>query len=168
MIFGLSIGLSVAFAIYKKDLAAVVATQTSTPEPASMTSTLAEGPPADDSANEVTPPGRFTFYEDLPTFEVIIHEEEPDVSRDRTVAVVQEPGVYVLQAGSFGALQDADRRRAQLALLGIESRVQRVAIDSKIYHRVRIGPIGDLEKLNLIRNQLRRENIDVLRIRLGD
>jgi len=43
-----------------------------------------------------------------------------------------------------------------------------VAIDRKIYHRVRIGPIGDLDKLNLIRNQLRQENIDVLRIRLGD
>ncbi len=103
MIFGLSIGLSVAFAIYKKDFAAVATTQTSAPEPASMTSTLAEDPPVIDAVDEVTPAGRFTFYEDLPNFEVIIHEEEPDVSRDRTVAVVQEPGVYILQAGSLCA-----------------------------------------------------------------
>ena len=168
MIFGLTIGLSVAFAIYKKDIAFVAAPPTSVPEPASMTSTLAEDPPANDAVEEAAAAGRFTFYNDLPNFEVIIHEEEPDVSRDRTVALVQEPGIYVLQAGSFGALHDADRRRAQLALLGIESRVQRVAIDSKIYHRVRIGPINNLDKLNLIRNQLRQENIDVLRIRLGD
>ena len=52
----------------------------------------------------------------LPKFEVIIPEVEPDVRRDSAVEVVQEPGLYVLQAGSFTKLTDADRRRAQLAL----------------------------------------------------
>ena len=81
---------------------------------------------------------------------------------------VVEPGVYVLQAGSFSAYEDADRRRATLALQGIESKIQRVTIDDRTYHRVRIGPIDDLDELNLLRSRLREAQIDVLRIRLGD
>jgi cell division protein FtsN len=104
----------------------------------------------------------------LPKFEVIIPEVDSDVSQDSAIEVVQDPGIYVLQAGSFSSLADADRRRAELALLGIESVVQRIAIDDKTYHRVRIGPIENLDRLNLIRNQLRQAGIDVLRIRLGD
>jgi len=104
----------------------------------------------------------------LPSFEVIIPEQEPDVRREKSVEAVQQPGVYILQAGSFTSLADADRRRAELGLLGIESRVQRVTIDDRTYHRVRIGPVEDLDKLNLIRAQLRQANIDALRIRVGD
>jgi cell division protein FtsN len=50
----------------------------------------------------------------------------------------------------------------------IESTIQRVTIDDKTYHRVRIGPIDDLEQLNVVRTRLREADIDVLRIRLGD
>ena len=42
------------------------------------------------------------------------------------------------------------------------------AIDDKTYHRVRIGPMDDLEKLNLLRSRLRAAKIDVIRIRLGE
>jgi len=104
----------------------------------------------------------------LPNFEVIIPEQEADVKRDAVVEAVQKSGTYVLQAGSFAQLADADRRRAELALLGIESRIQHVSIDERSFHRVRIGPTDDLDKLNRIRNQLRQADIDVLRIRLGD
>ena len=111
---------------------------------------------------------RFDFYKMLPNFEVVIPEVEPDVERDREPRAVEEPGVYVLQAGSFTMLEDADRRRAQLALHGIESQIQRVTIDDRTYHRVRIGPTRDLDELNMLRSRLRAAQIDVLRIRLGD
>ena len=99
---------------------------------------------------------------------VVIPEEEPDVTRDKAVEAIQTPGTYVLQAGSFSEQSDADRRRAELALLGIESRIQRISIDDRTYHRVRIGPMNDLDELNLLRAQLRQAGIDALRIRLGD
>ena len=104
----------------------------------------------------------------LPNFEVIIPEQEPDVRADFGPQAVVEPGVYVLQAGSFTEYKDADRRRAILALQGIESNIQRVIIDDKTYHRVRIGPIDDLNELNVVRRRLRQAQIDVLRIRLGN
>ncbi len=176
MLFGLAIGLSVAYAIYQKDMIPEPATQATAQVPASMSTSLAPenqtaAAPAQASEPEPVedaPEARFTFYDMLPNFEVIIPEEEPDVSQDRALEAVQEPGLYVLQAGSFAELADADRRRAELALQGIESRIQRVAIDDKTYHRVRIGPLTDLDELNRVRSQLRQANIDVLRIRLGD
>ena len=104
----------------------------------------------------------------LPQFEVVIPEQEPDVSRDTERRAIDVPGVYVLQAGSFTNYDDADRRRAELALQGIESSIQRVSIDDRTYHRVRIGPTRDLDELNMLRSRLRAAEIDVLRIRLGD
>jgi len=176
MIFGLTIGLSVAFAIYMKDRRDTMPLQPVAQQPASMSApmerepvaTTAEPVPGGTSAAEEQAEPRFSFYKMLPSFEVVIPEEESDVSRDSEVEAVQEPGTYVLQAGSFAALADADRRRAELALLGLESRIQRVSIDDKTFHRVRIGPVSDLDELNLIRNQLRQAQIDVLRIRLAE
>ncbi len=168
MFFGLAIGLSVAFAIYMKSQRGSPPAQLAAQQPASMAAPIesqAEAPPA---AAEVEETPRFSFYDMLPNFEVVIPEQEQDVSRDKAVEIIEDPGIYVLQAGSFSALSDADRRRAELALLGIESNVQRVTIDDRSYHRVRIGPIDDLDKLNLMREQLRQADIDVLRIRLGE
>lgn len=167
MLFGLAIGLSVAFAIYMKDNNAKFVAQKASADPASMSAPMVQPQSSTPEAEESTEP-RFSFYDMLPNFEVVIPEQERDVRRDRQVQAVESPGTYVLQAGSFTAVSDADRRRAELALLGVESRVQQVTIDDRTYHRVRIGPMKDLDKLNRIRNQLRQADIDVLRIRLGD
>jgi len=169
MFFGLAIGLSVALAIYvnsrqlRRDVTPAVN------EPASM---QAAAESALDDNNEVateeeTEP-RFTFYTGLPEFELIIPQKEPEVSSDRGPQAVVKPGEYILQAGSFSRHADADRRRAQLAMQGIESHIQPVIIGDKSYHRVRIGPTRDLDELNILRARLRRAKIDVLRIRLGD
>lgn len=171
MLFGLAIGLSVAFAIFMKDREADVPVRTAAQQPASMASTIEQSvQTVEPAAAEPEKPAeqRFDFYEMLPNFEVVIPEQETNVSRDTQKAAVVQPGIYVLQAGSFTDFEDADRRRAQLALQGIESRIQRVTIDDKTYHRVRIGPTNDLDELNRLRNRLKAANIDVLRIRLGD
>ena len=170
MLFGLALGLAVAFAVYVKDRRPVTVAETPTPQPASMQGALddngevevAEQPPAEERES------RFTFYDMLPNFEVVIPEEEPDVALDAEPQAIVEPGLYVLQAGSFTLHADADRRRAELAMHGIESQIQRVMIDDKTYHRVRIGPTDDLDELNMLRSRLRAAQIDVLRIRLGD
>lgn len=111
---------------------------------------------------------RFTFYEILPNFEVVTPEDEPTTEADVAPQAVVEPGVYVLQAGSFSTNADADRRRAELALHGIESHIQRVKVDDRNYHRVYIGPTDDLDELNMLRSRLRAAKIDVFRIRLSD
>ncbi len=173
MVFGLAIGLSVAFAIFLKYRELVQPPPAVAGQPASLAEPMAAEPaPVADSVQpavaEAEAEHRFNFYDMLPSFEVVVPEEESDVSRDVDGPAIEDPGIYVLQAGSFADAADADRRRAELALLGIESRIQRVMIDDRTYHRVRIGPTSDLDELNRIRSQLRAARIEVLRIRLGD
>jgi len=170
MLFGLSLGLSVAFAVYVKDRQPAADEQQAGPQPASLQSALDDNGEVevDDHAEAAAGEERFTFYKMLPNFEVIIPEQEPDVAADVEPQAVIDPGLYVLQAGSFSLYADADRRRAELALHGIESQIQRVTIDDRTYHRVRIGPTDDLDELNMLRSRLRVAQIDVLRIRLGD
>lgn len=177
MLFGLAIGLSVAFAVYIKDrrpaAAASTANVTSSqpaPTPASLQSAL-------DDNGETTPGGptrsepakkRFTFYDILPNVEILTDERRPEITADTAPQAIEEPGIYVLQAGSFSTHADADRRRAELALHGIESHIQRVKLNDRDYHRVYIGPTDDLDELNMLRSRLRAAQIDVFRIRLGD
>ncbi len=170
-IFGLAVGLSVAAAVWFSDRRPAAPV----PEPvrpASLESALDDNGETLARAETETPPEpeerRFEFYELLPNMEVIVPEEEYEIETDTAPQAVVEPGTYVLQTGSFTALDDAERRRAQLGLQGIQSYIQRVIIDDKTYHRVRIGPIDDLEELNMLRARLRAAQIDVLRIRLGD
>ncbi len=170
MLFGLSLGLSVAFAVYVKDREPAELKPQASVQPASMQDALDNNGEVAASNEPTTEPAeeRFTFYKMLPNFEVIIPEQEPNVAADVEPSAVIEPGLYVLQAGSFSAYADADRRRAELGLHGIESQIQRVMIDEKTYHRVRIGPTSNLDELNILRSRLRAAQIDVLRIRLGD
>jgi cell division protein FtsN len=58
--------------------------------------------------------------------------------------------------------------RAQLALQGVDAKVQRVAVDADVWHRVRIGPISNLDELNKVRKQLQAAEVDALVIRVGD
>ena len=168
-VFGLAIGLSVAAAVWVSDRRPAPATVDAPREPASLDSALDRNrESAQPDASAEPRKSRFDFYEMLPNFEVIVPEEDPSVAKDIEPKAVVEPGIYVLQAGSFTAYADADRRRAELALQGISSTIQRVTIDDKTYHRVRIGPIEDLDELNMLRSRLRAAKIDVLRIRLGE
>ena len=171
MLFGLSLGLMVAAAVYLNGLRTqgtpVAVTVTAPPSP---TEAPGAGAASADAVTENSPeqPPRFEFYEILPKFEVVLPETELEARPDVTETALEEPGRYVLQAGSFRAEADAERMRATLALLGIESRLQRVTIDTDDYHRVRIGPSNDLDSLNGLRARLRDAEIEVLLIKLPD
>lgn len=110
---------------------------------------------------------KFDFYDMLPKFEVVVPEKERG-ARVAPSAQVDRPGVYFLQAGSYHNFADADRVRAQLAKQGIDASVQRVQVDSDVWHRVRVGPIRDLTQLNRLREQLRASDVDSLVVRVGD
>jgi cell division protein FtsN len=115
------------------------------------------------------PSQKYDFYQMLPNFEVVVPEKDKDVKRDLPAAAkVERPGVYVLQAGSYRNQADAERVRAQLAMQGISAKVQRVAVDTDVWHRVRVGPISNLDELNKVRRQLQAADVDALVIRIGD
>lgn len=160
LFIGLVTGLGVGLAFYFFD--------PRTPPPAGSAATGAEPASARDASGE-EPADNFTFYQTLPNFEVVVPEREAAVRRDApTAPAVDRAGSYVLQVGSYRRFEEADRVRAQLALQGIESKVQRVSVDNDTWHRVRVGPITDLKELNRVRARLREAEMDLLVIRVGD
>ncbi|HEY3518213.1 MAG TPA: SPOR domain-containing protein, partial [Gammaproteobacteria bacterium] len=54
------------------------------------------------------------------------------------------------------------RMKANLALLGFESDVQRVTIDGNVFNRVRIGPIVDLDAVKRMQRQLGAAGYDTM------
>ena len=99
---------------------------------------------------------------------MVVPEKDKDVRPDARAVPETRRGTYVLQAGSYKNFADADRVRAQLALQGVESKVQRVSVDNDTWHRIRIGPISNLDELNRLRERLRKADLDALVIRVGD
>lgn len=168
MLGGLAIGLAVAAGVYVYDRATLPGSIPVAAPNAQPASAIAEQ--ATDEAPVEEEESRFAFYDMLPTFEVVIPEREEAVPQSRSKPKpVAAPGAYVLQAGSFQRFADAERRKANLALQGLTSKVQKVTIDNdEVWHRVRIGPITELTELNDTREQLAAADIDYLVIRVGD
>ena len=168
VLWGLGLGLAVAGIVYIKDHRPDAQIQKAVKAEKKKTHGIE---PADTDAGDAAPesPAKsYAFYDQLPKFEVVVPEKEKDVRPDIKPAPETRRGTYVLQAGSYKNFADADRVRAQLALQGVESKVQKVSVDSDTWHRIRIGPISKLDELNRLRGILRKADVDVLVIRVGD
>ena len=166
LLVGLVIGLTVALAVYLYDRRPEARTTAASAPIAAEEGRRRERPAP---ASQSTDAGEsFEFYEMLPNFEVVIPEDEQPVRRNSVAAATERPGTYVLQAGSFRNHADADRMRATLALQGIESGIQKVTVDNDTWHRVRVGPIRDPQRLAETQRKLREARVDALVIRVGD
>jgi cell division protein FtsN len=72
---------------------------------------------------------------------------------------------YLLQVGSFRSPEDAERLKAKLALLDVQTNIQTVTIDSgQTYHRVRTGTYAKVQAQSLS-NRLEREGHESIMIR---
>jgi cell division protein FtsN len=141
-----------------------------TPRNAASMDTATSDPAAAEAALNTLPPnaeGKYDFYQMLPKFEVVVPEKERG-TRVAPTAQIDRPGIYFLQVGSYRDAEVAERVHTQLSKLGIDSAVQRIAVDNDVWHRVRIGPIKDLARLNRIRTQLRSSDLDSLVIRVDE
>lgn len=111
---------------------------------------------------------KYDFYYRLPKEEVIVKEEEykavtkPPVVFQTPSAPTANGKSYLIQAGSFRTHKDADRRKAQLALMGLQASIEKVNTDSGRWFRVRLGPFGNLDQVNQIRTELHSNKIKTL------
>jgi cell division protein FtsN len=107
--------------------------------------------PKDESPDGVAKPdNKFDFYTILPDTESTVTEQEIKNS-SKTV----KKDNYFLQVGAFPNSADADNMKAKLALLGFEAVVQTATIPEKgVWHRVRVGPLRDVDQINKIRSEL--------------
>lgn len=163
---GLVTGLTVAVGVFfwqqqvVKDARNSLDENQSTPRPARRDSA---------SVTAAEPEREYDFHWMLPKSEVVV----PETDTKAPVATIpntpiERPGVYVLQLGMFKNLEEAERLQAKLLRLGVQSAVQRIAIENEVLHRVRIGPVSNLNDLNRTRAALQRAEIDTVVIRVSD
>lgn len=110
----------------------------------------------------------FDFYQLLkhPT-QILTSGESSEVATPPSTRPVAEAGSYILQVASFRDDKSAEALKAQLALWGIQSDVQAVKVQDETWHRVRIGPMDDLNKLNALRTQLAKHQLHPIVIHAG-
>ncbi len=140
---GLTAGLLVATSLYLRK-----------PLPQSGRALPEEGvemEPEDDS--------RFDFYEMLPNYEVKVPAGSTKTPPPNPS---QAPGAYVIQAGSFRTFDDADRLKASMAMLGVESHIEKSAPDTNghTWYRVRTDSEKDLAVVNEQLRLLRENRIE--------
>ncbi len=110
---------------------------------------------------------QFDFYTILPEKEVIVPDYEIN-TRTREERVGQaKTASYILQAGSFKDFKDADSLRAKLALMGIESKVEKATVGNVVWNRVKMGPYTQMASVSTIRTRLRENGIDVIVMEIG-
>jgi len=73
---------------------------------------------------------------------------------------------YVLQAGAFRTVEDAEAMRGRLALLGFEARVIGSEVNGLAVQRVRIGPFSRMEDMNRARTKLTESGVEVSVVRV--
>ena len=110
----------------------------------------------------------FEFYDLLPRERVVV--PTPERPRDRAPAgadpVPGDQPPWLLQAGSFREAEDADRRRAEILLLGLSAFTRRVRVnDGSVWHRVLVGPFEDPATLRDARTRLGSARIETLVLR---
>jgi cell division protein FtsN len=154
-------------------------TETTPPDPnktvvdADKPSTKPETPPT----AKTTP--RFEFYTVLPDQAVNVNNTPPrplplgtnpelETEELATLSVgtapITTPGTYLLQVGSFRDLREAEGLRTHLASLGITAHIERATLSNSndVWHRVRLGPFNDLNRLNQTRARLTQHNITAI------
>ena len=129
---------------------------------------------ASDSKSADKEKPRFEFYTILSELEVFV--PEPEVEQARPKATPHTPNSvttdstgskkYLLQAGSFKNSEDAERLKASLALLGVQSSIQNVTINQDSWHRVRIGPFSNPVRLRETLSTLKQNNIHAMTMEL--
>jgi cell division protein FtsN len=169
LLAGLAIGLFVAFLVY---LGEHHASNTSDTPANNNSSATANALRKEASASKEErlktgeqpepPKPRFEFYTILPEMEVQAPEHEITSSSlsktQKTNGNVNRSGNpvgYVLQVGSFRNHRDADRLKAELALIGLRADIQVVSLGGEgTWHRVRLGPYKDPRALDEARDLL--------------
>lgn len=154
---GLGIGLILALSLY-------LVTLPPAPEDTDGAVDATASTPAQDDKDRnkprTSPPKpRFEFYTMLPEQTIDVEVDPAEVAQPRSGA---DKVIYLLQAGSFRQREDADRRRAELILLGLEPRIEESSTDNGRWFRVFLGPFDAHAKMSRARSLTTAQGIETL------
>lgn len=171
LLAGLVIGSFISFLVFLKTSVNTTPVITDT-APVAPTETVKQIPEEKEQ--------RFKFYEILPNREVSVPVEkslEPRAPKNlpeennqplqkAPVITKQDNYIYELQAGSFIHFKDADKRKANLAFLGIQAKIHTAkSSNNRTLYRVRIGPYSNIKHVDDIEKILKQNNIQSLLVK---
>ena len=109
------------------------------------------------------PTESFDLYSLLPNMNIVLDGDKV-VSTQANNKTDHKAKLYMLQAGAFGKQSDAERFKVNLALLGLESAVQKVQTKGKVAYRVRVGPYKNKQTLTAANNLLKKNGINAFAV----
>ena len=89
----------------------------------------------------------------------------PDAELNAQAAAEASGPRYLIQAGAFRSLADADAVKARIALTGEIARVESAQVDGGTIYRVRLGPYPNAGALATAKQALASHGIDAVAIR---
>ena len=128
------------------------------------------GEPPVDNSNDIVDNLPIEFYKLLPSREEQIpaHIISQRVRENMSGTQMDSASRYRLQAGSFQKVEDADRRRASILFLGLDTHIERVTHGGKTWHRVMLGPFDTLKQLEVSRRRMHANKIETIVLKLKD
>ncbi|MFV2030953.1 MAG: SPOR domain-containing protein [Gammaproteobacteria bacterium] len=120
------------------------------------------GPQPETSTESTTKP-RIDFYSVLPDriLDIPISEQEREAIENPSINKEVEDR-FLLQVGSFQSPEDADSRKARLAFLGLEARVESAVVNDDTWYRVMLGPYAEDSEFSRIMNLLIENKINYM------
>ncbi len=180
LVVGLLAGLAIAVAVVTGGKWKGVDALLPRPNPEARPPAQPEEPVAQDAPAPRKP--KYEFYDVLRDKEVVIPDAElnaqAQVEAEQAQQAAQadpadvpppaEPadGVrFLIQAGAFRSLADADAVKARIALTGEIARVESAQVEGGTIYRVRLGPYPNASTLAAAKQALASHGIDAVAIR---
>ena len=77
-----------------------------------------------------------------------------------------DPFIYFVQAGAFQSSDDAEQRRAKVAMLGLESKITEREQSGRTIFRVRVGPYDKQAEADAVKDKLMADSVEAVLVRI--
>jgi cell division protein FtsN len=172
-VIGLVVGLAIAVAVALYISNAPLPFVTKVRPPSASTAPPADGKLPDPNRNlNLTPPAPPPAAVAPPALPAVPPGKAETAPATPEAAAASQPETlpegsrFLLQAGAFKSADEADGMRAQLAMLGLDSRIFPIEQGGERLYRVRLGPYGQLDDVNRVRKLLADNSIEAQIVRL--
>ena len=103
---------------------------------------------------------KFTFYKILPETEVFVPSHEIDTRNREEGFGKIKPTTYLIQIGSFNQYEKANSLKLDLAMMGIQSRVEKINLNNVIWNRLVIGPYSKSSNVAKLTKRLKENGVN--------
>jgi cell division protein FtsN len=162
----LGLALAVAMLIHERGDAPGPLARPDATAPAEGDAGVVPPPPADARKPEEPKKPRYDFYTLLQEREVAVPDKElAERARAERANTTTAPATtasgerFILQAGAYRDLREADAVKARIALAGLKARVEAGEANGASIYRVRLGPYSSAGELEAAKRQLAENGV---------